>query len=683
MTTEFPPYHGGGISTYCTEMARALPEAGVRLTVFVADWSLQERRAVEESRTRVIRFNPAIAAIRSLSGRATLAYGFKEVVLEAIAEFGAPDLIESQDYCGLSYFLSMEKLCGNAALRNVPIVVMMHTPEFALRQVNSSTNYIFPEFWNDELERFSLKAADLVWAPSHAVLNELGDGALSSRAQVIRNPYGLPPAPSSGEAEGLFYFGRVQRLKGIERLMTAYSRLVEGGLAEPLNIIGGDASFEIRGITMMEHLHKTHRRLIGEDKVRFAGLLPRKEALDRLKSARVVVMPSLYENFSYAALESMSMERVIVTSRQSGHSEVMKNGWDGFVFDHDVPGDLQAKLADALSLSPTERDRIGRNARETVAEVCRPDRIIHEKLTSIRNAKVIVPGAEDKRAFPFLRLEKLVEVAEQMPPRRPTQAGLLTIVIPYFNLEAFLAEAIDSALAVDYPNTEVLILNASSTKTESIAEFYRLRELHRHVERLRFLHIDDHGLADTRNRGAELARGEFVTFLDSDDRVRPSYYSKAIDVLSRFDNVGFVGCWVQYFEGSDNQWITWNAEPPYLLFHNTMNSASAVYRRELFLACGGNDVSMFVGMEDYEMLVRMVAHGFGGVALPEILFDYRVRANSMMRQLAPRSNIYNYEQIARRNSALFEKHAVAFAGLLNANGPGYRHDNPLISAGFG
>lgn len=685
LTTEFPPHFGGGIATYCVEMVSALFALGVKPTVFVPDYSLSVDKTITEDGYRVVRFHPGRLVGDHLPGRAGLSYAFKQVVIDALSTFDRPEVIESQDYCGLTYFLSMEKLCGNLLLKDIPIAVMMHTPEYAVRPANASVRYLFPEYWNDELERFSLKAADMVWAPSHKVLSMIEPDLLTARPQVIRNPYTMPSEPDEEPNTNLLYFGRVQRLKGIEPFIAAYNRLVEAGLQDQLDIIGGDSSYDVRGITMMEHLKKSYRPLIERQKLQFLGLMDRKIAMTKLRRAKVVAIPSLYENFSYAALEAMSLGRVVVTSRQCGHTEVMQSGFDGFIFDHDIPGDLDDKLDQALRLSPGDWARIGRNARATVAAVCHPTTVVSEKLEAVRRFYDRPAESSEGQTFPFLRLARTVDVSKsKMSSGYPEpENGLLSIIIPYFNLEAYLAEAIKSALAVDYKNVEIIVLNASSTKTESIAEFYRLKSFYQSTDCIRFVHIKDKGLADTRNRGVTIARGEFVTFLDADDLVERNYYSRAVEILVKYKNVGFVGCWVQYFEGNDGKWITWNAEPPYLLFHNTMNSASAVYRRAAYLEAGGNDVSMFVGMEDYESIIRIVACGYGGVAIPEFLFNYRVRRDSMMRQLAPRSNIYNYQIISEKNPEIYRKHAIDLIGLLNANGPGYRHDNPLVPAGFG
>ena len=165
----------------------------------------------------------------------------------------------------------------------------------------------------------------------------------------------------------------------------------------------------------------------------------------------------------------------------------------------------------------------------------------------------------------------------------------------------------------------------------------------------------------------------------NNDLVHPHYYSRAVQILESYRNVGFVGAWVKYFGEGQGNFIGWNTEPPYILFHNCMNTASMVARKRVFLARGMNSTKMKVGMEDYESMIRMVSAGFGGVVIPELLFEYRVRADSMMRSFNRKNDIYCYEMIAELNADFLKKHALAVINLLNANGPGYSHDNPLVA----
>ena len=107
--------------------------------------------------------------------------------------------------------------------------------------------------------------------------------------------------------------------------------------------------------------------------------------------------------------------------------------------------------------------------------------------------------------------------------------------------------------------------------------------------------------------GAKNSRGRFLAFLDPDDKVAPDYYSKAISLLEKFNNVYGVGCFVKYFEQKTSYWITSSPQPPYILAHNSVNSSALVYKRNAFLIAGLNDKDVDYGLEDYESVISMIS----------------------------------------------------------------------------
>ena len=102
---------------------------------------------------------------------------------------------------------------------------------------------------------------------------------------------------------------------------------------------------------------------------------------------------------------------------------------------------------------------------------------------------------------------------EGVDPPAPLQSGRASIVIPCHNYGMYLAEAIESALGQTYPDVEVIVLDDGSTDdTPEVAARY---------PSIRFVRHENRGLPATLNRGIALAQGEFIAFLDADDRLRP------------------------------------------------------------------------------------------------------------------------------------------------------------------
>jgi glycosyltransferase involved in cell wall biosynthesis len=249
------------------------------------------------------------------------------------------------------------------------------------------------------------------------------------------------------------------------------------------------------------------------------------------------------------------------------------------------------------------------------------------------------------------------------------------VIIPFYNLGRYINEALDSVLASRYQPFEVIIVDDGSDDPYSLSVLRRIEQ--QGVSNVRVVrHAENRWLAATRNTGVLEARGEFIAFVDADDKVEPEYFSEAVDILKRYDNVDFVYSWIQNFGGSKWRWITWNTEFPYLLGHN-MVSALAVAKRSSWLAYGMNRSEIEYGMEDYDGWVRMVAAGCYGVSIPKFLVQYRVRRGvSLLQQLNRDQALYLYDFISQHNQEMYRRYGVELFNLQNANGPGWLWPQP-------
>lgn len=96
--------------------------------------------------------------------------------------------------------------------------------------------------------------------------------------------------------------------------------------------------------------------------------------------------------------------------------------------------------------------------------------------------------------------------------RDPDPIRLISVVIPVYNYERYLAEAIESVLNQTYRNVEVIVVDDGSTdRSAEVAKSFAGRGV-------RYCHQVHAGIGPARNKGVELARGEFIAFLDADDR---------------------------------------------------------------------------------------------------------------------------------------------------------------------
>jgi glycosyltransferase involved in cell wall biosynthesis len=359
----------------------------------------------------------------------------------------------------------------------------------------------------------------------------------------------------------------------------------------------------------------------------------------------------------------MAYGKVVLSSVQGGQAEIVQDGINGFLFDHNDPITFFNKVRQVVDLTPHDIDRISAAAKRTIVDKCDPSFYYKQKIDSLNKSVINDVG------FPFV-----VSTGVKQWSANDTGNGLLSVVIPYYNMGELIYETIESILRADYKQVEIIIINDGSNDEESLNVLKKLRVR----KDLTLIDQQNKGLPAARNVGAAYAKGEFLTFLDSDDLVARTYYSKAITVLQTKVNVHFVGSWIQYFGDSKAIWPSFNPEPPYLLYHNMVNSSSLVFRRNAFVNAGLNDERFIYGMEDYDATINLVKNGYRGVILPEILFFYRVRKNSMARGFNREINVYLYGLLAEKHKHLYATFATEITNLLNANGPGYRIDNPSL-----
>ena len=123
-----------------------------------------------------------------------------------------------------------------------------------------------------------------------------------------------------------------------------------------------------------------------------------------------------------------------------------------------------------------------------------------------------------------------------------------SVVTIFYNEAAHLAEAVDSVLAQDFADFELLLVDdGSADESSAIAKAYAAA----HPDRIRYLEHSGHanlGMSASRNAGLAAARGELVAFIDADDRWRPHKLREQVALLDRMPDVDAVGGSVNYWE---------------------------------------------------------------------------------------------------------------------------------------
>lgn len=679
LTSELPPDVAGGIATYVDAYARLLGAAGNDVTVFAPGAAAGESNVAPG--VRVVRFLPG-AATRGrdvdpyafLAEPVAVAWELAELVLARAGVEGPPDVIEAQEHLALPYYLLQRKLTERTPIDDTPIVVHLHSPAFGIARANQEPTFRLPDYWIGQMEKLCIVAADALVAPSRFMADWVS-GALGRPLDVACVPYPLtlPAMPTLAPTPGeVLSVGRLEVRKGTVPLVRACDRLWEQGAAFRLTLIGSDRAYRPKGTTVAAHLRERFARRFEQGRLRHRESVPRAEVLDAMASAWTVVVPSVWENFPNTCMEAMGIGQVVLASTAGGQAEMLgTSGAAGTLFDWARPGDFESKLEAVLGLDATAHRRMGEAARARIEGMCAPDRIVSARLAHYEHARL---ARTARRIFPSASPADPPAFAA---PAADETDGLLSVVVPFHNLAAYLPETLASLAASTYEPREVIVVDDGSDDDASRALIDRLAASAK--PRLRVVRTPNRGLAAARNAGADAARGQFLAFVDADDLVEPEFFARCIEVLRRYDNVGFVYSWARYVGEHQGIWPTWNAEFPYLLGHN-MLVPLAVVRTAWFREAGRNRSEMEFGLEDYEAWIRLVARGAAGVSLAAPLVRYRVRAGSMYRQLGPDAMLYLYERMAELDPEPYRRWGADLAGLLNANGPGWTWDHPAAAA---
>ncbi len=202
-------------------------------------------------------------------------------------------------------------------------------------------------------------------------------------------------------------------------------------------------------------------------------------------------------------------------------------------------------------------------------------------------------------------------------------APTLSIIMPVYNAEAYLREAVESILAQSYTDYELIIVEDGSTDSspEIIERF--------NDSRIRVLYNDGNkGIVYTRNLGMANACGRYIAPFDADDIAHPEKYAKQIQFLEENPEYGLLGTWAKLIDKNGKplreKWKV-NAPPEripaILLFRNYFVQSSVVIRRKAIPAKGyEKDLD---AVEDYKMWT-LIASNWKAWNYPEYLVKYRI-----------------------------------------------------------
>ena len=214
---------------------------------------------------------------------------------------------------------------------------------------------------------------------------------------------------------------------------------------------------------------------------------------------------------------------------------------------------------------------------------------------------------------------------------------LLSIVIPVYNVAEYLQTCIDSILANDCRDWEVILVDDGST--DGISPQICDENAARHPELIRVIHQPNKGPGGARNTGLEAAKGEYLFFVDSDDTIAP----KALETLRRA--VGETHSEIYTFQMASHEGkgvytpmeICPSVNGPFTLAERpeVLLSQPAIWarlwRRDLFMNMGIRFPDKAWYGEDLRTVTKLMALASSIEVLSDCLYFYLIRPGSIMR----------------------------------------------------
>jgi glycosyltransferase involved in cell wall biosynthesis len=198
----------------------------------------------------------------------------------------------------------------------------------------------------------------------------------------------------------------------------------------------------------------------------------------------------------------------------------------------------------------------------------------------------------------------------------------ITVLLPVYNGEKHLDEAIDSVLSQSYSEFEFLIINDGSfDNTDNIIRKYAESD-----PRIRYIENEKNlGLVESLNRGLGLARGKYIARMDADDICHPERFQKQIDFMESHPEIAICGTSFQSFGSSNTTHIyprDHEAIKAGLLFGSCICHPSVFMRTDFIKEYEINYLKETFPAEDYKIWVKAAKNGQLH-NLPDILLQYR------------------------------------------------------------
>lgn len=222
---------------------------------------------------------------------------------------------------------------------------------------------------------------------------------------------------------------------------------------------------------------------------------------------------------------------------------------------------------------------------------------------------------------------------------------LVSVIVPIYNVEEYLNECLDSIISQTYRHLEIILVDDGSTDCcGKICDEYAMLD-----SRIQVIHQSNRGLSAARNAGLDVAKGEYISFIDSDDYLDKHFITKLLGAFEGHPEIGITACMI-YRKDQDKitpNNASWHVDCPVVHSYEhccedaILGKMSVTVWNKLYRADLIDKLRFKEGriVEDvlymYDLSLEVKKQRMSLLQIPDYLYYYRIRKGSICHGEVP------------------------------------------------
>jgi glycosyltransferase involved in cell wall biosynthesis len=514
------------------------------------------------------------------------------------------DFVHFLDFDGAAFYSVSAQKTGLAFSRTHLNVVAHGSTRWAT--AISEKKFTNRDLIRIDMESYCLVNANSVISPSRYMLEWMRNHQLENKSANYHVET-IVPGYTDNELDvfalkvnipkEVVFYGRLEVRKGFFEFLNMAKDLLEINQEVLITFVG--ANQEINGINTQTIIQD--ELALYQERVSQLHFKDRNELRRYISdSTRLIVIPSLDENFAFTIFESLAWGANVIASNVGGSQEFFLGGAGNSKLFHPNSMSLKAKVLEILESG------------------IKPEM---SWTTSVENAT----GKLNK--FYELERSKLAERTEIN-----LSEALVTVCIVHFERPLMLKEALQSLIAQNYKNIEVIVVDDGSRDNLSPIV---LEELESSILPFRFkvCRTNDIKLGAARNIGSLESRGHYIIFMDDDNLALPDMVSNMVSGITKSGADVLVALNESFSDSTqrvaDFTYLPLGASTYSGLHLNTFGDAHAIWVLSKFREIGGFDWE-YLGAEDWAIYAKARMKNLTIQVMPKSVYRYRLHDNNLM-----------------------------------------------------